>query len=158
MSNNRFAYCDCPEQVLWAYRSATMNLEPNSHIDADALARIRELTPPEKPVVSEEARERAWESAGAQMQKLRLRPTGEWFECLLDSIIDALGYTAATDDVVSREPARSVSTEELIAVLGAHIYGDRGPFTDHPHRFSVCTRAAEDLVVRYRVLRIGGEQ
>lgn len=54
------------------------------------------------------------------------------------------------------ELERRVSAEEIIAVLGAHVYSDRGPFTDHPHRFSVCTRAAEDLTTRYRVLRIGG--
>lgn len=88
MNDNRFADCETPEAVLWRLRSKhEFNTDPDI---PDALARIRELTPP--PTVSEEARERAVSVAYAAMvEAKKLGPDVLAANRWLDRIIDALG-------------------------------------------------------------------
>lgn len=92
MSENRFADCATVEHVL----RSLLPIEPPEvwdALEADALARIAELT---QPVVDGAARERAIYAIRQWWNKPGRDDHGQ----LLDRIIDALGYTPAPPKLI----------------------------------------------------------
>lgn len=151
MSENRFADCKTPEAVMWGWRARYLAPGTASSAIADALARIRELTPltaqwcncgrakllrclecGPKPVVSEEARERA----RAEARKWWDEPCGHdpssynHPDALADRIIDALGYTPVDP------PSPNSDTEPPC-----------NPHPDAPHGFDRNSSLNEDRYV-----------
>lgn len=110
MTENRFADCETVHHVL----RAALPVEPPElwdAIEADALARIRELTP---PVVSEEARERARRAA----RKWWNEPTSVNADALADRIIDALGYTPTSSEQLAAMTAEAADDDGYASVNG----------------------------------------
>lgn len=105
MTKNKFADCTTLEAVLWRFKRQTSGASARgtdsvNRLEAEALARIRELTPP--TTVSEEAREQArtearkwWDEPCGHNPDSYNHP-----DVLADRIIDALGYTPAPPKLI----------------------------------------------------------